>query len=260
MKVAVALRNWLQSPRRSYVEGVELFSLLAPKELKDKFLTWFRNAPSKLSGTDMHITLLIDKLSRLNRETIVNPAAYADILDSEFMPVSDEKKSVSAVPASPEVSSQPVASSDADMPDNIRKAYERIKEITPLYAKLHSELSAAASDADRKALASQLCDLDDERRRLWTKIDSWSDGKEVVTDEPRPEYSDNQLLLGMQIERSIKRVRDNIGTAKATIARLEKSDDKKKDEKLAKVRTRKALLETELDTLLRRKAEVEASK
>lgn len=268
MKIGQALLQWLQSPRRSYAEGVELFKVLAPKEIKDRFLNWFQSAPSGISGTDMHITLLIDKLSRINREMIANPVKYSSISSKEF---DFQQKSAPAAGASP-AAAAPVKSSSVksssgksssgkqDLPASLQPAYDRIREITPLYAKLHSELSAAADDAERKALAQQLCDLDDERRRLWAKIDARNKDSKVELSEPRPEYSDNSLLRGLQIERSIKRTRDNIGTAKASIARFEKEPaSEKRDAKLAAAVARKQMLETTLDELLREKAEIESS-
>lgn len=263
MKISQALLQWLQSPRRSYAEGVELFKVLAPKEIKDRFLNWFQSAPSGISGTDMHITLLIDKLSRINREMIANPVKYSSISSKEF---DFQQKSAPAASASP-VAAAPVKSSSVksssgkrDLPSSLQPAYDRIREITPLYAKLHSELSAASDDAERKALAQQLCDLDDERRRLWAKIDAWNKDSKVELSEPRPEYSDNSLLRGLQIERSIKRTRDNIGTARASIARFEKEPaSEKRDAKLAAAVARKQMLETALDELLREKAEIESS-
>lgn len=263
MKISQALLQWLQSPRRSYAEGVELFKVLAPKEIKDRFLNWFQSAPSGISGTDMHITLLIDKLSRINREMIANPVKYSTISSKEF---DFQQKSAPVASASP-AAAAPVKSSSGksssgkqDLPSSLQPAYDRIKEITPLYAKLHSELSAAADDTERKALAQQLCDLDDERRRLWAKIDAWNKDSKAELSEPRPEYSDNSLLRGLQIERSIKRTRDNIGTAKASIARFEKEPaSKKRDAKLAAAVARKQMLETSLDELLREKAEIESS-
>lgn len=258
MKISQALLQWLQSPRRSYAEGVELFKVLAPKEIKDRFLNWFQSAPSGISGTDMHITLLIDKLSRINREMIANPVKYSSISSKEF---DFQQKAAPAAGASP-VAAAPVKSSSGkkDLPASLQPAYDRIREITPLYAKLHSELSAAADDAERKALAQQLCDLDDERRRLWAKIDAWNNNSKAELSEPRPEYSDNSLLRGLQIERSIKRTRDNIGTAKASIARFEKEPaSEKRDAKLAAAVAKKQMLETVLDELLREKAEIESS-
>lgn len=261
MKIKLALIAWLQSPQRSYAEGVELFALLAPKEMKDRFLNYFKEIETA-SGTDLHLTLLIDKLSRINRETSNNPTPYMNILEKEFK--FGKSSSRKAAAPAPDDSGAGTGTGSGSvvidgMPENISKLYARVKEITPLYAKLHAELTAVETDEERKAIAAQLADLDDERRRAWAKIDAWNKEGKVTLDEERPKYSDNPMLRGMQLVKSIKRVRDNINTANASIAKLEKSDDPKKAEKIAKVNLRKVLLEKDLDELLKEKAEVEAS-
>ena len=77
---------------------------------------------------------------------------------------------------------------EASMPAAIKTAYARIKEIVPLYASLHAELSnESIADEQRKKYADELCKLDDERRKLWKKIDDWSEGKGTLElDTPYP--------------------------------------------------------------------------
>lgn len=96
----------------------------------------------------------------------------------------------------------------------LKKAYQRIKEIAPLYASLHADIaSESTSDDDRKRLADKLCDLDDERRELWKQIDDWAEGKGVRLDEKRPEYSDNPTVRGYEMARQMKRLRQNIANS-----------------------------------------------
>lgn len=96
----------------------------------------------------------------------------------------------------------------------LKKAYQRIKEITPLYASLHADIASESTpDDDRKRLADKLCDLDDERRELWKQIDDWAEGKGVRLDEKRPEYSDNPTVRGYEMARQMKRLRQNIANS-----------------------------------------------
>ena len=96
----------------------------------------------------------------------------------------------------------------------LKKAYQRIKEIAPLYASLHAEIASESTpDDDRKRLADKLCDLDDERRELWKQIDDWAEGKGVRLDEKRPEYSDNPTVRGYEMARQMKRLRQNIANS-----------------------------------------------
>lgn len=113
------------------------------------------------------------------------------------------------------------------MPKSIKSAYERIKEITPLYAHLHAEIADEhKSDGERKPLAEELCNLDDERRKLWAKIDAWSEGKGTFEpDEQRPTYSDNATVRGYELARAVVRLKSNIKNAKEA-ARRAKADGK----------------------------------
>lgn len=101
---------------------------------------------------------------------------------------------------------------EESLPKSLQKAYTRIKEIAPLYASLHNDLTnTELSDEERKKLADQLCELDDERRKLWRSIDQWAEGKaSLELDEKRPEYSDNAVVRGYEMARQIKRLKENI--------------------------------------------------
>lgn len=106
---------------------------------------------------------------------------------------------------------------EATLPKKLQKAYDRIKEIAPLYASLHNDLTnTELSDEERKKLADQLCDLDDERRKLWRSIDQWAEGKATLDlSEKRPEYSDNSVVRGYEMARQIKRLKENIRNSQA---------------------------------------------
>ena len=97
----------------------------------------------------------------------------------------------------------------------LKKVYQRIKEIAPLYASLHADIANESTpDEERKKLADKLCDLDDERRALWKQIDDWAEGKGVKLEEKRPEYSDNALVRGYEMARQVKRLRQNIANSR----------------------------------------------
>lgn len=101
---------------------------------------------------------------------------------------------------------------EASMPTSIKKAYARIKEIAPLYASLHNDIANPdIEDEARKTLAEELCKLDDERRRLWKAIDTWSEGKGTLNlDAKRPVFSDNPVVRGIELARHVKRLKQNI--------------------------------------------------
>lgn len=101
---------------------------------------------------------------------------------------------------------------EASMPTSIKKAYARIKEITPLYASLHNDIANPdIEDEARKILAEELCKRDDERRKLWKAIDAWSEGKGTLSlDAKRPVFSDNPVVRGIELARHVKRLKQNI--------------------------------------------------
>lgn len=110
----------------------------------------------------------------------------------------------------------------------LRKAYDRIREITPLYASLQNDITNQdIPDEERQALAEELCKLDDERRKLWKLINNWAEGKgEIQLTEPRPAYSDNLVVRGIEIARQIKRLKSNITNSRIAAERAEKDGRK----------------------------------
>lgn len=110
----------------------------------------------------------------------------------------------------------------------LRKAYARIKEITPLYASLHNDVANPDIPVEeRQALAEELCKLDDERRKLWKLIDNWAEGKgDNQLKEPRPAYSDNLVVRGIEIARQIKRLKSNITNSRIAAEKAEKDGRK----------------------------------
>lgn len=107
----------------------------------------------------------------------------------------------------------------------LRKAYQRIKEITPLYASLHNDIATPDTPEEkRKELAEELCKLDDERRKLWKQIDDYAEGKsaKVNLDEQRPTFSNNSTVRGFEIARQIKRLKQNIINSSTSAERAKK--------------------------------------
>lgn len=101
---------------------------------------------------------------------------------------------------------------DEDLPADFKKKRTRIKEIVPLMAKIHAELSdTTLTDDQRKAKALELCQLDDERRALWDSIDEYLSGKDSLLAEDKTiEYSQDPVIRGMQMANRIKRMKENI--------------------------------------------------
>lgn len=128
---------------------------------------------------------------------------------------------------------------------SMHKAYDRIKEITPLYASLHNDIANQDIPAEeRQPMAEELCKLDDERRKLWKQIDSWAEGKgPLQLEEKRPEFSDNSIVRGIEIARQIKRLKNNIANSKTAAER-------------AKVDGKQTVMQNALDRISKYEAEL----
>lgn len=99
-----------------------------------------------------------------------------------------------------------------NLPKKIQALYDRNREITPLMASLHAEISNENLPEEKRAeLVDELCKLDDERRTNWDKIDSWSEGKDVKIDQPEKVITDSDpIIAGMMMANRIIRLKENI--------------------------------------------------
>ena len=115
-----------------------------------------------------------------------------------------------------------------NLPEDIKKLYDRVKVITPLMASLHADLSVEELHPNtRKKLVKKLCDLDDERRLAWDSIDSWSEGKTVEPVLEISAYSDDLLVKGMQMARRIFQLKENIKCSLETADKAERETIKR---------------------------------
>lgn len=98
-----------------------------------------------------------------------------------------------------------------NLPADIKKLYDRVKEITPIMASLHAEISVEGlHHSTRTKLVKKLVELDDERRSAWDTIDEWAEGKTMEHDLELPAYSENEVVKGAEIARRIIRLKENI--------------------------------------------------
>ena len=107
-----------------------------------------------------------------------------------------------------------------NLPKKMQALYDRNREITPLMASLHAEISNESTpDEKRKELVEALCKLDDERRHNWDKIDDWAEGKDVKIAEPEKVLSDNDpIIAGMMMANRIIRLKENIKRSQESAA------------------------------------------
>jgi len=104
-----------------------------------------------------------------------------------------------------------------NLPEDIKKLYDRVKVITPEMASIHADISVEKLHIKtRESLVRKLVKLDDERRAAWDTIDEWSEGKTVEPVLEKPAYSENVLVAGAQIVRRIERLKENLVRSQAT--------------------------------------------
>lgn len=115
----------------------------------------------------------------------------------------------------------------SSLPDNIRTIFDEVRQITPLYAALFTEMqNEALTPEQRKPIADQVHELWTRRAKLWDQIDAWAEGKQIQLKtevQKTEELPADQLLKSMQIANRIERLRENIRRTETSIAQHEKN-------------------------------------
>lgn len=115
----------------------------------------------------------------------------------------------------------------SSLPDNIRTIFDEVRQITPLYAALFTEMQNEALTPEQcKPIADQVHELWTRRAKLWDQIDAWAEGKQIQLKtevQKTEELPADQLLKGMQIANRIERLRENIRRTETSIAQHEKN-------------------------------------
>ncbi len=113
------------------------------------------------------------------------------------------------------------------LPKEIQALFDRVREITPLYASLFTEMqNENLSPEDRAPIASQVYDLWTERSSLWNKIDDWAEGKQIslkLEEKRMDELPTNQVLKGMHLANRIDRLKENIRRSAESIDKHKKN-------------------------------------
>lgn len=137
------------------------------------------------------------------------------------------------------------------LPDNIRPLFDRVREITPLYASLFTEMQNESLTAEqREPIATQVYALWTERAGLWDQIDAWAEGKKVelkIEEKRTEELPADQMIRGMQMAARIERLKENIRRTEASVINHDKNGKlnlkQKAEQRLSEYRTELAMLE-----------------
>lgn len=186
---------------------------------------------SQIEDNAEDLVNMLDRLDEIAEKTITDIQSQIDALSTDIDEL--KKPGVKFI-------------KESSLPAAMAKNYNRIKEIVPLMASLHGELSnESLTDEQRQDIATQLCDLDDEKRALWDAIDVWSETTgvnasalrdstavatagapaevtaaapgEVTDGAPGATATDGSLEAGAAIARRVLQVKQNITRSQAAL-------------------------------------------
>lgn len=199
---------WLQSGGE-YAAGLELFDALARPVDIDRCQTYLHG------GTDgVRRAMLEGELRRILHGLRNEPQLYGVETSTSAAPNTQHP--------TPEIGIH--IAKYSDLPADMQAKYDRLKQIAPLIGSLHADLTRTDIDGDkRKLTAQELCQLDDERRKLWQQLDAWAEGQTKeekpapTTQQPAAATTDVSAEDELQLWRRDKRLRDNVRAARQTI-------------------------------------------
>lgn len=230
------LKDWISNPKRKFSDGVNLFNQLATTTQKNNFQVYFdKNKDENVPQFDIRFTTLINQISFIQRRIQSNPEAFAQVSTQATAKVSTNAQEVSTP-------------TDIDqLPESFDQDKERLKEIVPIMAKLHAEMSKSDLAEDKRAgIRSQLVELDGERRAIWAKIEQYqADGLEpgVEKSELETKVEENMFAMGKDLVTRRSQLRSNITRNNSS---LEKYTQAGNAAKIEEVKARLAEYETEL--------------
>lgn len=271
--------KWLEDSKRSYALGVLLFDFFAPQPIRNKYIQFF-NAVTAPDPFSLEMSMLINKLTDIQRKLMIAPDAfknldlnvlkekiqalrvtppvdtidtedYQDLLD-EVELLRDENEELESI-----IESNDKFVSFEDLPDSIQKLFSELKELRPLMASVHGNLSTCNANDERKALAEELIELDEKRKACWEQIDQWckEEGVEIAKFEKKAialEQKDPAHHV-LDLTKKIKNTKEAIRRANESIVKFEEEGAVNKAEKakqrLAEKEVELISLEKEMDEL-----------
>lgn len=216
------LKQWIANPKRTYAEGVEIFEAVASKKQKLDYKDFFSTGLSlkSVSQFDIHFTTLVNQISFAQRSIQRNPDKLKDIpvLDIYNNKIQNAEHSIS-----------PAAGALDNMPEEFSQDILRLKEIVPIMARVHAEMSVSDIATDKRAgLRNELIELDKDRRAIWQRIDKYNTDGEIKKTEEELQIEENLLLEGANIAKRIAQLRSNITRNTTSVKDFTKKGDTKK--------------------------------
>ncbi len=152
------LKAWLEDPKRTMKQGIEIFEAVAPKDLRAKYLPYFQdNKSAKAHSTPYG--MLINKLTFIERNNLIAE------------PVKQAVQEPIAQKPVKEITDRPLSTLDGIAEELIPTA-NRIKEIVPMIAALTAKIAEPNLPVEEaKEASEEIVALETERRELWDVID-----------------------------------------------------------------------------------------
>ena len=192
------IQKWLSNPKRKYADGLSYFNRFASKKQKDSFGTFLNEVVAEdvpqYDGSG-RFPILINQVVFVLQRIKANPDLYLESLKKpEKQNIQTKKSDTPAV---------------NDIPEAFDVEKKRLKEIVPLMARIHADMSVETlADDKRSILRRELIALDDERRAIWAKIDTGIASPDKSDEEKSVEM--NMLELGRKSEQRIGALRSYI--------------------------------------------------
>lgn len=211
------IQQWLANPKRSYHDGLSYFKRFASVAQKSVFLEYLSNVSDDetVDQFDGRFGVLINQMIFIERRIRSNPELF---IEASAVEVSQPEKK----PSSGKITLD-------DLPESFSADRQRLKEIVPLMAKLHSDMANAVADDVRFELVRKLVSLDDERTAIWRRIDDYAAGRNISVDVPDDDafVRESAVALGAKIAKKRMQLQQNITRTEKAIAVNEKNGKKK---------------------------------
>lgn len=246
------LQNWLGDKKRKYALGLALFIALASIEFKAKYQAFLESVEDP-EPHDIHFTMLINKLSTIERNMLLNPDAYKDVapinMDVDGKGTTDSPPAPFTLPDQTQIDANIAAFDATALSEDKQATYKRIQEIVPLMASIHGELDdETMSDEERQALAEELVELSEEKAELWKILDgkAGTEGADQTGDKEKEITLQGLKTRLNRVTENIKRTNTSIETA---IASGKKNVEDNARKRLVEYQAERETLEAEIAAL-----------
>lgn len=200
------INDWLSNPKRKYAAGLEIFQALASDKQKSNFKEYFEKEADQVKEQfDIKFTILVNQIVFIQNRIKQDPQFFRQAVATAT------NDSDHIVDANKMIDAESESSKTGELPKELGPIMNRIKEIVPLMAKLHADMSNEPADDKRIPLIQELVKLDDERRAAWAQIDNYQPSEEEKQIESKT------IAMGADIQKRIGQLKENIARNEVAI-------------------------------------------